>query len=64
MIWHQPKLLLSGYDNVYEGVSFKLKRIQLKPGANLSKQMHHHRSIHWDVVLRTDETKMLIKYLD
>jgi mannose-1-phosphate guanylyltransferase len=30
--------------------SFKIKRIEVKPGASLSLQMHHHRSEHWIVV--------------
>jgi mannose-1-phosphate guanylyltransferase len=29
---------------------FKIKRIEVKPGAQLSLQMHHHRSEHWIVV--------------
>ena len=29
---------------------FKIKRIEVKPGASLSLQMHHHRSEHWVVV--------------
>jgi mannose-1-phosphate guanylyltransferase/mannose-6-phosphate isomerase len=33
-----------------EGVGFKIKRIEVKPGAALSLQMHHHRSEHWVVV--------------
>lgn len=38
------------YDNVDEGESFKVKRIQVNPGASLSLQMHHHRAEHWVVV--------------
>ena len=38
------------YDSIDEGVQFKVKRIQVKPGASLSLQMHHHRSEHWSVV--------------
>jgi mannose-1-phosphate guanylyltransferase len=33
-----------------EGSGFKIKRIEVKPGASLSLQMHHHRSEHWVVV--------------
>jgi mannose-1-phosphate guanylyltransferase len=33
-----------------EGKRFKIKRIEVKPGASLSLQMHHHRSEHWIVV--------------
>ena len=33
-----------------EGPGFKIKRIEVKPGAALSLQLHHHRSEHWVVV--------------
>lgn len=35
------------------GAGFKIKRIEVKPGAALSLQMHHHRSEHWIVVSGT-----------
>lgn len=38
------------YDSIDEGERFKVKRIQVKPGASLSLQMHHHRAEHWIVV--------------
>ncbi len=38
------------YDSVDEGECFKVKRIQVNPGARLSLQMHHHRAEHWIVV--------------
>jgi mannose-1-phosphate guanylyltransferase/mannose-6-phosphate isomerase len=38
------------YDSVDEGERFKVKRIQVRPGASLSLQMHHHRAEHWIVV--------------
>jgi|LauGreSBDMM110SN_4_FD.fasta_scaffold21539_2 mannose-1-phosphate guanylyltransferase/mannose-6-phosphate isomerase len=38
------------YDSVDEGERFKVKRIQVKPGASLSLQMHHHRAEHWIIV--------------
>jgi mannose-1-phosphate guanylyltransferase/mannose-6-phosphate isomerase len=38
------------YDSVDEGERFKVKRIQVKPSASLSLQMHHHRAEHWIVV--------------
>ncbi len=38
------------YDSVDEGECFKVKRIQVNPGASLSLQMHRHRSEHWVVV--------------
>ena len=41
------------YDSVDEGERFKVKRIQVKPGASLSLQMHYHRAEHWIVVKGT-----------
>lgn len=38
------------YTVLGEGPRFKIKRIEVKPGASLSLQMHHHRSEHWIVV--------------
>ena len=38
------------YDSIDEGEHFKVKRIQVKPGASLSLQKHAHRSEHWVVV--------------
>ena len=38
------------YTVLEEGNRFKIKRIEVKPGASLSMQMHHHRSEHWIVV--------------
>lgn len=38
------------YTVLEEGNGFKIKRIEVKPGASLSLQMHHHRSEHWVVV--------------
>lgn len=43
------------YDSIDEGDRFKVKRIQVKPGASLSLQKHHHRAEHWIVVKGTDE---------
>ncbi len=43
------------YDSVDEGERFKVKRIQVKPGASLSLQKHHHRAEHWIVVSGTAE---------
>jgi len=43
------------YDSIEEGERFKVKRIQVKPGASLSLQMHHHRAEHWIVVKGTAE---------
>jgi mannose-1-phosphate guanylyltransferase len=41
------------YTTLQEGPHFKIKRIEVKPGASLSLQMHHHRSEHWVVVSGT-----------
>jgi mannose-1-phosphate guanylyltransferase/mannose-6-phosphate isomerase len=38
------------YTILEENERFKIKRIEVKPGASLSLQMHHHRSEHWIVV--------------
>ena len=38
------------YTVLEKGPRFKIKRIEVKPGASLSLQMHHHRSEHWIVV--------------
>ena len=38
------------YTVLEEGLGFKLKRIEVKPGASLSLQIHKHRSEHWVVV--------------
>jgi mannose-1-phosphate guanylyltransferase/mannose-6-phosphate isomerase len=43
------------YDRIDEGDRFKVKRIQVKPGASLSLQKHHHRAEHWVVVKGTAE---------
>lgn len=45
---------------------FKIKRIEVKPGASLSLQMHHHRSEHWVVVsgvakVTNGEREILVK---
>ena len=41
------------YTVLEEGPGFKIKRIEVKPGASLSLQMHQHRSEHWIVVSGT-----------
>jgi mannose-1-phosphate guanylyltransferase/mannose-6-phosphate isomerase len=43
------------YDSIDEGGRFKVKRIQVRPGASLSLQKHHHRAEHWVVVSGTAE---------
>ena len=53
------------YDSIDLGERFQVKRIQVKPGARLSIQMHHHRAEHWVVVkgvaevLKGEETIIL-----
>ena len=41
------------YTVLHEGPGFKVKRIEIKPGAALSLQLHHRRSEHWVVVAGT-----------
>jgi mannose-1-phosphate guanylyltransferase len=41
------------YDGVVEGERWQVKKIEVKPGACLSLQMHHHRAEHWVVVKGT-----------
>ena len=41
------------YDSVVDGRRWQVKRLQVKPGAALSLQMHHHRAEHWVVVSGT-----------
>jgi mannose-1-phosphate guanylyltransferase len=41
------------YDGVVEGERWQVKKIEVKPGASLSLQMHHHRAEHWVVVRGT-----------
>jgi len=41
------------YTVLQTGPMYKIKRIEVKPGAKLSCQMHHHRSEHWIVVAGT-----------
>lgn len=36
-----------------EGDRYKINRIEVKPGQNISTQMHYHRSEHWVVVSGT-----------
>lgn len=43
------------YTILEEGPRFKIKRIVVKPGSELSLQMHHHRSEHWIIVSGTAE---------
>lgn len=43
------------YTVLEDSKGYKIKRIEVKPGAALSLQMHHHRSEHWIVVSGTAE---------
>ena len=51
------------YDSIDEGERFKVKRIQVKPGASLSLQKHHHRAEHWIIVRGTAEITVAAKVL-
>jgi mannose-1-phosphate guanylyltransferase/mannose-6-phosphate isomerase len=50
------------YDSIDEGRRFKVKRIQVKPGASLSLQKHHHRAVHWIVVKCTAESRTYLQF--
>lgn len=41
------------YDSLDSGERFQVKRLTIKPGAQLSLQLHHHRAEHWIVVSGT-----------
>lgn len=41
------------YQGIDAGQRFQVKRLSVKPGAQLSLQMHHHRAEHWVVVKGT-----------
>lgn len=41
------------YDSIDSGHRFQVKRLMIKPGAQLSLQLHHHRAEHWIVVSGT-----------
>ena len=41
------------YDSIDMGNRFQVKWITVKPGAQLSLQMHHHLAEHWIVVKGT-----------
>ncbi len=53
------------YETICLSSRFQVKRIMVKPGEQLSLQMHHHRAEHWVVVkgtatiVRGDETILL-----
>ncbi len=41
------------YTGIIQGNRWQVKLIEVKPGASLSLQMHHHRAEHWVVVKGT-----------
>ena len=41
------------YEGIDAGLRYQVKRIVVKPGEQLSLQMHHHRAEHWTVVTGT-----------
>lgn len=47
---HRP---WGSYEGLDAGERFQVKRIVVKPGGELSLQMHHHRAEHWVVVRGT-----------
>jgi mannose-1-phosphate guanylyltransferase/mannose-6-phosphate isomerase len=47
---HRP---WGSYDLIDVGERYQVKRLNVKPGASLSLQMHHHRAEHWVVVAGT-----------
>jgi mannose-1-phosphate guanylyltransferase/mannose-6-phosphate isomerase len=47
---HRP---WGSYTVLEEAKQYKIKRLEIKPGAKLSYQLHHHRSEHWVVVSGT-----------
>ena len=54
------------YDTIDEGENFKVKRIQVNPGASLSLQKHTKRAEHWVVVkgvaeVICDDKKIILK---
>ena len=52
--WHRKVYRPWGsYDGIDSGERFQVKRIIVKPGAELSLQKHHHRAEHWVVVKGT-----------
>ena len=59
---HRP---WGSYLSIDKSERFQVKRLSIKPGAQLSLQMHHHRAEHWIVVkgtakvTRDSETFML-----
>jgi mannose-1-phosphate guanylyltransferase len=54
------------YTVLDQGIGYKMKRIEIKPGASISLQLHHHRSECWIVVrgeamVLNDNEMLLVK---
>ncbi|KGG14621.1 MULTISPECIES: mannose-1-phosphate guanylyltransferase/mannose-6-phosphate isomerase [unclassified Prochlorococcus] len=54
------------YTSIVQGKKWQVKKIEVKPGASLSLQMHQHRAEHWVVVkgialVERDSEKELLK---
>jgi mannose-1-phosphate guanylyltransferase/mannose-6-phosphate isomerase len=41
------------YDSLENGHRFQVKSLKVKPGGQLSLQLHHHRAEHWIIVSGT-----------
>ena len=52
---HRP---WGSYTVLEDSHGYKIKRVTVKPGQNLSLQLHHHRSEHWVVVSGTAEIEL------
>jgi mannose-1-phosphate guanylyltransferase/mannose-6-phosphate isomerase len=52
---HRP---WGSYTVLEEGRFHKIKRISLHPGAEMSIQMHHHRSEHWVIIQGTAKVRL------
>ena len=46
------------YTSIAQGSRWQVKRIEVKPNASLSLQMHHHRAEHWIVVTGTAKVEV------
>ena len=41
---------LGSFKSIDKGLSWQVKKLELKPKASISLQLHNHRSEHWIVV--------------
>lgn len=55
---HRCRRPWGSYETVVNGDGFKVKRIIVEPGAELSLQMHHHRAEHWVIVHGTARVRV------